>query len=108
MNGYIKVCSIVTLIGAALAAHAATYADLALLHGRVITVDTRDQVAEALAIGGGRDIVAHQPLPVAHAREGYGPFGHRQQRVIRQGAAATVGRQRSGSGAADRTCHACH
>jgi predicted amidohydrolase YtcJ len=54
MNGYIKVCSIVTLIGAALAAHAATYADLALLHGRVITVDTRDQVAEALAIGGGR------------------------------------------------------
>jgi predicted amidohydrolase YtcJ len=56
MNRNIKVCLIAMLSGAAMAAHAGINADLALLHGRVITVDAHDQVAEALAIANGRII----------------------------------------------------
>jgi predicted amidohydrolase YtcJ len=54
MKRYTQVCSIATLIGAAVAAQAGTNADVVLLHGRIITMDSRDQVAEALAIADGR------------------------------------------------------
>jgi predicted amidohydrolase YtcJ len=54
MKGYAQICSTAMLIGAATAAHAGTQADLVLLHGHVITMDSRDQVAEALAIADGR------------------------------------------------------
>ena len=54
MKGYAQAFSIATLIGAAMAAHAGTHADLVLLHGRVITMDSRDGVAQALAIANGR------------------------------------------------------
>ena len=48
------------LLGAALAlsvgAHAAEKADLILIHGRIITMDTRDSVVQAIAVTGGRII----------------------------------------------------
>jgi hypothetical protein len=42
--------------GATIAAHAATNADIVLLHGRIITMDAQDQVVQALALGKGRII----------------------------------------------------
>ena len=44
------------LLAAAMTVHAATSADIVLLHGRIITMDGKDQVVQALAVGGERII----------------------------------------------------
>jgi predicted amidohydrolase YtcJ len=56
MTRFVPILALSALLGAALPAHAATSADLVLLHGRIITMDARDQVVQALAVGGGRII----------------------------------------------------
>jgi predicted amidohydrolase YtcJ len=56
MNRFLQIGAMTTLIGAATLAHAATNADLVLLHGRILTMDAQDHIVPALAIGGGRII----------------------------------------------------
>jgi predicted amidohydrolase YtcJ len=53
MSRFLQTWAMTTLIGAAIAAHAAD-PDLVLLHGRIITMDAHDRVVQAVAIGAGR------------------------------------------------------
>jgi predicted amidohydrolase YtcJ len=53
---FLHTWAISMLTGAAIVAHAATNADIVLLHGRIITMDAQDQVVQAIALGGGRII----------------------------------------------------
>ena len=65
MTRFLQSCTIGTLIGVAIAAHATTNADIILLHGRIITVDAQDQVVQALAIGAGRIIALGSDRAIA-------------------------------------------